>query len=142
MSFPSYGPTPPFNNPPIEPQNYQPSRFNIADITLGQTTIVTATDTMNYVIGQEVRLLIPYYFGTVQLNNVQAFVISLPSTTSVEIDVDSRFATPFVPNPTLPPNNKTLAQIISLGDINTGYQSSTGRNIPLVTIPGAFINIS
>jgi hypothetical protein len=142
MSFPSYGPSPAYNNPPIEPQNFQPSQFFISDITLGQTTIVTATTTMNYVIGQEVRLLIPSFFGTVQLNNVQGFVISLPSTSSVELNIDSSFATPFVPNPTLPPNNKSLAQIISLGDINSGYQSTNGRNVPLVSVPGAFINIS
>lgn len=142
MTFPSYGPSPAYNNPPIEPQNFQPSQFFIADITLGQTTIVTATTIMNYVIGQEVRLLIPAFFGTTQLNFVQAFVISLPSTTSVELDVDSSFASPFIPSPALPPNNKSLAQIISIGDINLGNISNNGPNIPLVTVPGAFINIS
>jgi hypothetical protein len=58
-----FGPIAPQNNPPINPQFYQPSIFDIASITNGETTLVTTTVAQNYVIGQLVRLLIPQIYG-------------------------------------------------------------------------------
>ena len=52
-------PTPPYQNPPIEPQFYQPSAFVISAITLGPQTTITTTVNNNYVIGQLCRLIIP-----------------------------------------------------------------------------------
>ena len=89
MSIPIVGPVPPYTNPPIEPQYYQPSKFYIEDVTLGRTTTVTTTEDHNYVIGQLVRLLIPSSFGCVQLNNTQGYVISIPASNEVELDIDS-----------------------------------------------------
>ncbi len=133
------GPIPPFNNPPIEPQFYLPSRFVISDVALGQTTIVTATEDMNYVIGQLVRLLIPKRFGCFQLNNVEGYVIDLPADNEVTIDIDSsQNVNAFISMPSA----RNQAQIVPVGDINQGYISSTGRNIPRPYIPGSFINIS
>jgi hypothetical protein len=132
------GPIPPYSNPPIEPQFYNPSRFEIAAITLGQTTTVTATESMNYVIGQLVRLIIPYFNGCRQLNERQGYVISLPSATQVEILIDSSInVDPFVST-----SSGTQPQILPVGDVNTGIISTTGRNIPTTNIPGSFINVS
>lgn len=96
-------PIPPYSNPPIQPQYYQPSRFVISAITLGVTTYVTTSVAHNYVIGQEVRLLIPKGFGTVQISGLTAIVISIPSTTQIQLDIDSTrmnafIAVPFVAN--------------------------------------------
>ena len=79
-------PIPPYSNPPIQPQFYQPGRFVISNITLGQTTTVTVLPTsfntvstpLNYVVGQLVRLLIPNGYGCTQLNNIPAYVLSIP----------------------------------------------------------------
>ena len=73
-------PSPPFTNPPIQSNYYQPSQFLISGITLGPTTVVTTTVNHNYVIGQQVRLLIPSSFGSYQLNESQAYVILSPNT--------------------------------------------------------------
>ena len=51
MTFPSFGPTPAYNNPPIEPQFYQPSRFVISAISNGNPTTVTTSEENNYVVG-------------------------------------------------------------------------------------------
>ncbi len=133
------GPTPPYNNLSINPQYYKPSKFFISDITLGQTTTVTTTVDMNYVIGQEVRLLTPSSFGCYQLNEVSGYVISLPASNQVELSIDSsQNVDPFFSGSV----STTLPQIVAIGDINSGNISNTG-NINLNTnIPGSFINIS
>lgn len=83
------GPIAPESNPPINPQYYQPQRFDISAITRGQTTTVTTTEDMDYVVGQLVRLLIPSYFGSRELNERQGYVLSIPSATQVVVAIDS-----------------------------------------------------
>lgn len=138
MSFFS-GPTPPYNNPPIQPQFYQPSMFFISGINRGQTTLVTTSVNNNYVVGQLVRLLIPPTFGCVQLNESSGLVLSIPSPNQVEVEIDSsRNVDQFISASAA----RTLPQILAIGDVNSGIISSTGPTIPSTNIPGSFINIS
>lgn len=134
-------PTPSYNNPPIAPQNFKPSRFVISDIDMSQRTsiIVTTTTDHNYIIGQLVRLLIPNYFGASQLNEQSGYVVSVPTATEVTLDISAINVNPFVPSPSYGP---TPPQILALGDKNNGLVSSTGRSLPSTTIAGAFQNIS
>lgn len=136
------GPVPLYNNPPIEPQFYQPSRFAIANVTLGLTTLVETSVANNYVVGQLVRLIIPQAYGSYQLNNQEAYVIRIVSTTIVELDLDSRFCNPYIASPTLVLPNKSVAQIMAIGDINSGVTNATGRTNTGTYIQGSFINIS
>lgn len=132
------GPIPPFSNLPIAAQNYQPSRFVISAIALGFTTIVTTSVNHNYVLNQLCRLIIPPTFGCRQLNESQGYVLSIPSSTQVELSINSsQNVDPFVLS-----SATTVAQILAIGDISNGFVSSTGVQIPSVTVPGAFINIS
>lgn len=209
-------PVPPYANVPIEPQFYQPSRFAVSAITRGLTTQITTSEDHNYVIGQLIRLIIPPIFGSYQLNEQPAYVISLPSATDLVADMDSRQANAFIPTPytanitnivvvdassvTVTANNyfsrgavivfsgvggmteinthvgtiitvsptaftvqiptsgfsaytsggvatlfnvpQTQAQVLAVGDINSGITSSTGRVQTSTNIPGSFINIS
>jgi hypothetical protein len=132
-------PTPLYQNAPIEPQFYQPSRFVISAVSLGQTTSVTTTVNHNYKIGQEVRLLIPAKFGCFQLNEVTGFVLSIPSLTQVILSINSQVnVDPFI-NATV---TTSAPQILAIGDINNG---SINANAPFLTfplIPGSFQNIS
>lgn len=138
MVAPIVGPIPPYSNLPINAQYYQPSQFFISMISLGQTTTVTTTVNHNYVIGQEVRLIIPKYFGCRQLNEQTGFVISIPALDQVVISIDSsENVDPFQSS-----NFTTQPQIIAIGDINNGIISKTGRRLPTTNIPGSFINIS
>lgn len=115
----------------------------ISAITLGQTTTITTTAAMDYVIGQLVRLIIPPSYGTRQLNEQQGYVIAIPSATQVTLDIVSLGMDPFINS-----SATTKAQILAIGDINTGYVSTTGRSRPTIdgdtqiNIPGSFINIS
>lgn len=126
-----------YQNVPIEAQFYQPSRFVISAISLGQTTTVTTTTDQNYVIGQQVRLLIPPSFGSIGLNDQTGFVISIPSITQVTLDINSVGVDAFISS-----SATTKAQILAIGDVNTGIISTTGRVQSSTNIPGSFINIS
>lgn len=133
------GPVPPETNPPINPQYYQPKVYFISAITLGATTTVTTSVDHDYVIGQNVRLLIPSTYGSTQLNERQGYVISIPTSTQVVIDLNSSGGDAFIPNPTYGP---TLPQIIAIGDINSGAINASARVNTGTFIPGSFINIS
>ena len=137
------GPIAPESNPPINPQYFEPSQFFITAITLGNTTTVTTSVDHNYIVGQTVRLLIPFNYGSYQLNEQQGQVISIPAADQVVINIDSVNSNLFNANPSF---GTTLPQIIAIGDVNSGIISSGGRvtdnSITGPTIPGSFINIS
>jgi hypothetical protein len=136
MTVISY-PIPAYQNLPIEPQNYQPRRFVISGITLGQTTIVSSDNDMDYVVGQLVRLIIPPSFGCRQLNGVTAYVISIPSSTQVELDLYSQGGDPYTSS-----TETTKPQILGIGNINQGSINASGRTNNQTYIPASFINIS
>lgn len=131
------GPIAPESNPPINPQFFIPSVFVISAISLGETTIVTATDDMNYVIGQIVRLIIPSFCGAQELNEKEGIVIAIPASDQVELNIFSEGFTPFsAVAGNIPP------QIVPVGDINSGVVNAQGRTNNGTFIPGSFINIS
>lgn len=133
-----FGPIAPESNPPINPQFYQPRVFDISAITLGQTTTVTTTVDHDYIVGQIVRLLIAQPFGSFQLNEQIANVISIPASNQIVLSLNSTNANPFISNPT---SNISQPQVVAVGDINSG-QINTGRMGNLTFIPGSFIDIS
>jgi hypothetical protein len=136
-------PIPLYQNLPIEPQFYQPSVFVISAITLGITTTITTTTDLNYVVGQLVRLNIPSNYGSYQLNQKTGYVLSIPASNQVVLNINSSVnVSPFAMTPAPGHVATSQPQIVAVGDINYGYTSNTGSNIPLVTIPGSFINIS
>lgn len=131
-------PVPAYANVAIQADFYQPSRFVITAVTLGATTTVTTSVDHNYVIGQEVRLIIPPPFGCRQLNGLSGIVLSIPSVTQVEIDIYSLGGDAFIAatyNPESP-------QILAIGVINSGNINSSGRINLNTDIPGSFENIS
>lgn len=135
MTVISY-PVPLYQNVPINKEYYAPWKFDITAISIGQTTLVTTYIPHNYVIGQEVRFIIPITFGTRQLNEKKGYVISIPSPTQVLVNIDSSQMDPFILS-TAP----TKAQILPIGDINSGAQNQTRVN-QITYIPGSFINVS
>lgn len=145
------GPIAPLNNPPINPQFYQPSQFFVTNIQLGVTTVVTMeannnTTNNNYVVGQLVRLIVPDPYGCYQLNEQLAYVIAIPASNQVTLALDSSNANAFVASP---PFTKNKPQIVAVGDIATGTTNTLvfndnphGRSPTQTAIPGSFINIS
>ena len=136
MSVISY-PIPAYSNVPINAQYYQPRRFVISAIALGQTTLITTSTNQDFAIGQLVRLIIPSPYGTTQLNGRQAYVVSIPSANQVELNIDSSLMNAFISASFF-----IQPQIIPIGDIATGQQNANGRTRNITYIPGSFINIS
>jgi hypothetical protein len=104
---------------------------------LGQATIVTTSVNHNYVVGQEVRLLIPQGYGCTQLNEKTGFVTAILAANEVLITIDSTNANNFI--------NASLSQqpqILAIGDINSGPINSNGPSQEITFIPGSFINVS
>lgn len=134
------GPVPAYSNLPINADYYEPSRFVISGLTFnGPTTTVTTSTDHNYVVGQRVRLLIPMFYRSRELNEKQGLVISIPASNQVLVNIPSYGATAFDSSPTYAP---TSAQILAIGDINTGAINSSGRTNNTTYIQGSFINIS
>ncbi len=88
-----------YQNVPIRADYYQPSRFVISGIVLGKNTTVTTSIDHDYVIGQLVRLLIPAPYGSYQLNDVEGFVVSIPSDNQVVISIPSYNVDAFISSP-------------------------------------------
>ncbi len=130
-------PIPAYANVPIQPQYYKPRFWFISTITNGQTTLVTTTTNQDFVIGQLVRFIIPQSFGIRQLNERQGYVLSIPSSTQVEVDIDSSFMDAFTSS-----TATTQPQILPIGDVGNGQVNATGRRNTGTYIPGSFLNIS
>ena len=139
FTFPIKGPIAPESNPPVDPQYYLPSRFVISAITLGHTTTITTSINHNYVVGQQIRLLVPVFYGSYQLNEQIGYVTSIPAANQVVTTVDSTNANAFISSPTYGP---TPPQIISIGDVQSGAINDSGLVNQGTYIPGSFINIS
>jgi hypothetical protein len=131
-------PIPLYQNLPIQPQFYKPSQFNIAAISLGFSTTITTSVNHNYVIGQEVRLIIPPSFGCRQLNQQTGIVISIPAPNQIIVSINSQFVDPFI----AASSNIQVAQVVAIGDVNSGAINSYGIINQIINIPGSFINIS
>jgi len=148
------GPQAPESNPPIEPQWYQPSVFPITAISFGTSTTVTTGTAFgvsnNYVIGQQVKFVIPKTYGAQQLDGQYGYVTSIPGPNQVVVNINtSKGYNAFVPSPAYGP---TPPQIMATGDINSG--PINGNLVPINSAPtnqtiaqqtfiqGSFINIS
>ncbi len=128
------GPVAPQRNPPIHPEYYMPSVFQIANITLGKFTGIETTVSNNYVVGQLVRFIVPSPYGTRQLNEQQGLILSIVGDSQFITDNNTANSDTFIPNPTYP--GPIAAQVMAIGDLNN---SSTPNNLSIL---GAFQNIS
>lgn len=134
------GPIPLYSNPNPNPQYYQPWKFNISAITKGLTTVVTLTipaiTTLNIVVGQLVRFIIPPTYGIRQLNEMQGYVILVTNPNQVTVGIDSRFFDAYIAS-----SQPTPAQLLPVGDINSGAINTTGAQSIKTFINGSFQNI-
>ena len=135
------GPIAPESNPPINPEWYSPRANVIASMSLGTTTTVTTQITNQYVVGQSIRLLIPFYWGAQTLNNTQSYVIQIISDTQFVLGLNSLNSNPFMLAAKAPQYPQS-PQCIPIGDINSGAINPNGLSNQSTVIPGSFIDIS
>lgn len=128
----------------LNPYLYAPGVSIISSITTGTTTTITTTEAHNMVVGQEVALRIPTAWGTTQLNSLPntivpgspmyGYVIAVTNYNTVVVNINSTGFTAFNSNQPVPASNLNYAQIVAVGDVNTGgVQISAGS--PLYPSP-------
>lgn len=133
------GPIAPYRNMPIEPQNFQPRSNTITAIAKGVQTLVTTERNVDYVVGQQVRFLIPPVAKMRQLNNQSAFVVAIPNPNQILVNINSVKFDAFEAQMSYQYNTP---QVIPIGDANIGLLNPLGRVANTLTIPGSFQNIS
>lgn len=131
------------------PDLYIPEHCFITNLSYGATTTVTTNIVHNFVVGQEVRFVMPTVSGTVwgpsQLNGVTAFVLTV-SATSFTVNINSTGYPTFTwPTSAQAAAGLTYPQVYAVGDQNTGYSLNSSGNVPylgvtngIIGIPGAF----
>jgi len=120
----------------------------ITALSYGQVTTVTMANgtnnvVPNYVVGQLIRITMPSKYGASQLNEQLGYVLSIPTTNSIVVGINSVGTDAFIPTPTFLPNqSQTPPQIMAVGDINSGHINAFGPFCTKPCIPGSFIDVS
>lgn len=120
-------------------QLYTPYICNITAVTKGQKLTQLTTDVpYGFVIGNQVSFQVPKQYGMRQLDGQKAYVLTTDNATQFTVVLDSSQFDPFVVPSITPPTVIDPAQVMSVGDANSGY-SAPGAVQPMYqTIPGAF----
>lgn len=151
----------------LYPFLYVPQDNVVSAVTTGATTTITTTMYHNFETGQEIAFRVPNFWGTIQLNSlpnvlipgqpVYGYVTSITDNWTFVCSINSTAFTAFTTNQTVIPTNVTMAQVLAVGDVNTGgnvinatsplypspqFPTSTNR-VPTINGPairGAFVN--
>lgn len=121
----------------LYPSLYAPGESVISSITTGATTTIVTTSPHNMFVGQEVGFRIPTLWGTTQLNElpnliipgspIYGYVQSVTNSTTVVVNINSTGFTAFTVNiPVASVKGLTPAQMVAVGDVNSGGFPYTG----------------
>lgn len=147
----------------LYPFLYAPGVAFISALSFGTTTTVTTTAPNNFVVGQEIAFRIPSVYGSTQLNSlpnniipgspIYGYVQSVTNATTFVVNINSTGFTAFNTNqPFASYPGLQFAQVVAVGDVNTGGTPYSGGNLypsPIVNgvptingpaISGAFVN--
>lgn len=113
------------------PPMYYPRNLRVTNISQAANAVVTTSTAHGLTIGQKVRFHIPYVtalaYGMLQLDNVVATVLTVPTATTFTVNVNTAafgaFAFPLTANVPF-----TFAQVSPLGE-DTPQALSSGTNI-------------
>lgn len=154
----------------LYPFLYLPQDNVIQAITPGTTTSISTSMYHNLEVGQEVAFRVPSFWGMTQLNSlpnniipgspIYGYVVSLTDNWNFVVNINSSSYTAFTSNGTMTAATLpgiTYAQVVPVGDVNTGGKAITSTsplypppsfpipNNPVFTINGpairgAFVN--
>lgn len=128
---------------PITTQNYYAVAFpsfqramrNILSITQAFNAVITTTydginpADHNYSDGLIVRIIVPYGFGMVQINQLQG-TVTVINETQFSIDIDTTTFDAFVIPPYNPGHFGTPAQVVPFGEVNEILTMATQNVLP------------
>lgn len=118
---------------------YIPFTCDISAISQGLTTTITTSIDHGFVVGNSVQFVIPKEYGMRQLDKKKGNVLSITADT-FEVNINSLSFDAFVvPTPPDPIVVYDPAQVLPVGDGNTGYLTPGGQE-PALQIPGTYRN--
>lgn len=85
----------------VDLTNFVPKRREITTVSNAAQAVVETTEEHGYEAGLYVRLIVPSAYG-MEIDRVQAQILTVPTTTTFSVDYDSSALNPFVA-PTAPP---------------------------------------
>jgi len=120
----------------LNPFLYEPGVSDIAFITTGTTTTIVTSAPHCLYEGQEVAFRIPSAWGTIELNSlpnfalpgspVYGYVQSVTDSLTVVVNINSSSYTAFNPNIPFANTGIAPAQMVAVGDLNTGGVAFSG----------------
>ncbi len=103
-----------------------PSILLITAITNSYPMVVTvtvpSTGSNTYIVGQVVRLFVPYNYGMYQANNLQGQILAINGLNFI-LDIDSRQFDTFV----IPSSGETPASFSPAGSRNVQFNNTTSQ---------------
>lgn len=118
---------------------YIPFTCDISSIAQGATTTITTAINHGFIVGNSVQFVIPPQYGMRQLDKMVGYVLSFTSNT-ITVNIDSTLFDAFViPIPAFSIIVFDPAQVLPVGDANTGYVTPDVSH-PALQIPGTFRN--
>lgn len=80
---------------PFDPRFYPPYRF-ITAITQATSAVITLSVTHQYVVGEQIRVIVPSAFGMIEMNNLTGIITAINTTTNtITVNIDSSGFTAF-----------------------------------------------
>lgn len=139
----------------LYPDLYIPFACPISAITQAVSAVVTTAVNHAFVVGQEVFLVVPSQWGMTQIDSFQyqktnakpqVALVTAVTATTVTLNINSTGFTAFAyPTSATAALGVTPAQIMAIGDQNTGYSLTSSGTVPylginngVIGIPGAF----
>lgn len=108
----------------------QPAMRNITAITNATNALVTTSFAHQYIPGIIVRLYIPQSCGMPQANQQTATILTVPSTTTFTIDLNTTtyqpFSIPGSPNPHI----QVSPQVVPIGEVNETLKAAFQNVLP------------
>lgn len=102
---------------------FQPAVRLVTDVTKAYHATVTTSFDHDYIVGQIVRFYIPTTWGMWQLNHLQGEILSVPTSDTFTVAIDTRDFDSFV----VPGSPLQYAQVVPIGE-NTLQSYAASRN--------------
>jgi hypothetical protein len=96
---------------------FKPAMRIVTAITQASSCLVTTSFDHNYAIGLIVRLDIPPAFGMQQVNQQVGTILTLPTTTTFTLNIDTTQYDSFTTPGTYPADAQS-AQVVPVGEVN------------------------
>lgn len=115
---------------PFDARFYPRRRF-ITAITQAASAVVTLSVTHGYIVGEQVRIVVPSAFGMTQINGLLGTVTAINTTTNtITLNVDSTAFTAFAfPTSAVAAAGVTFAQIVPVGEAAVNSVSQPFGNL-------------